>query len=69
MTALERIRVHLAPPPCDRSFSLGFRENGDLRWVEIDGVFYAAVRRKRTTLFHGGDRAVELVKVIAEPED
>jgi len=55
--------VVLRPPPCERSFSLQFNANGELRSVEIDGVNYATVRRKRTTLVRPGDWIVTVVDI------
>jgi len=49
-------------PPCERSFSLQFNANGELRGVEIDNVYYATVRRKRTTLYRPGDWLVTVVE-------
>ena len=64
----KRLEVILNPPPCTRSFRLAFRPNGDLRTVEIDGVYYAVVKRKRTTLLMPSDRGVTLVAVVQRYE-
>ncbi len=42
-----------------------FSGNGELRAVEIDGVFYACTRRKRGTLYRPGDHHVQLVGDLA----
>ena len=64
----DNLEVILNPPPCKRSFRLVFRPNGELRMVEIDGVYYAVVKRKRTTLLLPGDRGVTLVEVVQRYE-
>jgi len=56
--------VIITPVPCERSASMTFAPNGDLRAVEIDGVYYACTRRKRTTLHRPGDQHVTLVVAL-----
>ena len=53
-------------PPCERSFSLQFKADGELRGVEIDGVYYATVRRKRTMLCRPGDWLVTLFETVKQ---
>ena len=44
-------------------------EYTELRGVEIDGVYYATVKRKRNTLLHLGDCIVTLVGVLVSDPD
>jgi hypothetical protein len=58
----DRVVLHLAPPPCERSFSVALRD-GEVYGVEVDGVYYRTRRMKTSWGIMDIDKTVRLVGV------
>jgi hypothetical protein len=65
---IESVSVHLAPPPCERSFSVAMRD-GEPYGIEIDGVYYRTRRMKTSWGIMDIDKTVRLVGVRIRPDD